>query len=63
MWIKKDNQKNNYKKNYKKLYSELLYNLKKEVDKINASDYSKKSLGKFKENVENLVTDSLDKNK
>ncbi|SHK07546.1 hypothetical protein SAMN02745248_01707 [Hathewaya proteolytica DSM 3090] len=42
-------------KNYKTLYINLTENLKKEVDIINSSDYSKKSLGKFKEAIENLV--------
>lgn len=56
--IKKDNPKNT-NINYENLYSELLLNLKKEVDIINASDYSKKSLGKFKESIENLVHNNL----
>lgn len=56
--IKKDNQKN-ININYEDLYSKLLLELKKEVDTINASDYSKKSLGKFKESIENLVHNHL----
>lgn len=56
--IKKDNPKNT-NINYENLYSELLLSLKKEVDIINASDYSKKSLGKFKESIENLVHNNL----
>lgn len=56
--IKKDNLKNT-NINYENLYSELLLSLKKEVDIINASDYSKKSLGKFKESIENLVHNNL----
>lgn len=52
--IKKDNQKIEDWE-YKLLYVELTENLKKEVDIINSSDYSKKALGKFKEAIENLL--------
>ena len=69
--IKKDNQKINNvkhkkldhsekekssnKTNYKKDYDELVLRIKEEVTKINASDYSKKSLGKFKEKIEKIL--------
>ncbi|WP_142413329.1 hypothetical protein [Hathewaya massiliensis] len=71
MGIKKDNQKINNvkhkkldhsekekssnKTNYKKDYDELVLRIKEEVTKINASDYSKKSLGKFKEKIEKIL--------
>lgn len=76
MGIKKDNQKiNNVKHtelnysdgdnynntNYKKAYEDLVCKIKKEVTKINASDYSKKSLGKFKEKIEKILYSCINK--
>ncbi|MFX0548375.1 hypothetical protein ACOAKC_03480 [Hathewaya histolytica] len=55
---KKNNYKNNF--NYKKAYDSLVNKLKKEVDRINSSDYSKKSLGKFKEKIEKILYYCLD---
>lgn len=52
-----NNDKNNIEDNidYKKLYIRLVSKVKEAVDIINASDYSKKSLGRFKERVERIV--------
>jgi len=47
--------KNKKEDNFKKAYIELLTKLQTVVDNINASDYSKKSLGRFKEKVEKIV--------
>lgn len=74
---KKDNQKINNMKhknlensnkeisenktNYKKSYEDLVLKIKKEVTKINASDYSKKSLGKFKEKIEKILDSCMEK--
>jgi predicted DNA-binding ArsR family transcriptional regulator len=46
---------NNIDDKYKKLYIRLVNSLKDAVNIINASDYSKKSLGQFKEKVEKMV--------
>lgn len=51
--------KNTYKDEsfdkYKNLYNDLIKNLKRAVDTINSSDYSKKSLGRFKDTIEKLL--------
>ncbi|KYH35441.1 hypothetical protein CLTEP_06170 [Clostridium tepidiprofundi DSM 19306] len=47
--------KNKKEDNFKKAYIELLTKLQTAVNNINASDYSKKSLGRFKEKVEKIV--------
>ena len=41
--------------NYKALYIFLIDSLKNAVLEINSSDYSKKSLGRFKDKVERLL--------
>ena len=41
--------------NYKALYIFLIDGLKNEVLEVNSSDYSKKSLGRFKDKVERLL--------
>lgn len=56
MNFKKDNNldvTNDY--NFKKSYICLVEKLKNAVNTINASDYSKKSLGRFKEKIEKIV--------
>lgn len=37
--------------------SSLVSSLKSAVDEINSSDYSKKSLGRFKERIERILSD------
>ncbi|WBW98286.1 hypothetical protein [Oceanirhabdus sp. W0125-5] len=41
--------------NYKALYTFLIDGLKNAVLEVNSSDYSKKSLGRFKDKVERLL--------
>ena len=41
--------------NYKALYTFLIDSLKNSVLEVNSSDYSKKSLGRFKDKVERLL--------
>ncbi len=41
--------------NYKALYTFLIDGLKTAVLEVNSSDYSKKSLGRFKDKVERLL--------
>ena len=46
--------------NYKVLYTFLIEGLKKAVLEVNSSDYSKKSLGRFKDKVETLLYNCKD---
>jgi len=41
--------------NYKALYTFLIDGLRNAVLEVNSSDYSKKSLGRFKDKVERLL--------
>lgn len=41
---------------YNYLFKKLLMHIKEAIDEINSSDYSKKSLGRFKEKIEKIST-------
>ncbi|MEG2353777.1 MAG: hypothetical protein RSB70_03955 [Clostridium sp.] len=63
----KSSNVNNHKKNdfsistsYKDDFESLIHSLKIAIDQINCSDYSKKSLGRFKERVERILSDIKD---
>jgi len=46
--------------NYKAMYTFLIDGLKNAVLEVNSSDYSKKSLGRFKDKVERLLYNCKD---
>lgn len=50
-----DLEENQINIDYKNAYAKLVDKLKATVDAINASDYSKKSLGRFKEKIERIT--------